>query len=241
MKTQAQIDAKKAYQAKWRAENADKRAEDNRKWRAKNAEHVKQKSIAYAAANAESIRAKKAEKYLANVEVERAKRAQFRQKNIDRLKVQAKERYEKNREVALARAAEYRARNKESIRASRERNKAKAEAYAVRYRKENAEKLKLIHREWHAANPEVRLAAMSRRRANKLSRTPKWDVELTNLVAKEAAHLTKLREKSTGFRWNVDHTLPLQGKYVSGLHTWSNLQVISATVNRRKSNLFSPT
>jgi hypothetical protein len=241
MKTQAQIDATKAYQAKWRADNADKRAEDHRRWREKNADHVKQKSVAYATANAEAIRAKRAAKYLENVEAERAKRAKFRRENGDRLRAEAKARYEKNREVALTKAAEYREKNQEAIRASRVRNKAQTDAYAARYRQENAEKLKALNREWHAAHPEVRLAAMARRRANKLARTPNWDVELTDLVTKEAAHLTRLRGKATGFSWHVDHTLPLQGKHVSGLHTWSNLRVIPATMNRRKSNLFQPT
>lgn len=60
--------------------------------------------------------------------------------------------------------------------------------------------------------------------------------ELTNLVFSEALCLAKLRKKIFGFAWDVDHIIPLQAKNCCGLHIWSNLQVIPATVNRSKGN-----
>jgi hypothetical protein len=53
---------------------------------------------------------------------------------------------------------------------------------------------------------------------------------------KEAYDLADMRSKLFGFLWHVDHIIPLQGKKVSGLHTISNLQVIPAIINTRKSN-----
>lgn len=239
MKTQAQIDAKKAYQSKWRAENSEKRAEDHRKWRAANADKVRADSAAYNAKNAEKIKAMRAAKYAANAEAERAKRVKYRQDNRDKLSAMGKANYAGNREVVLARAAIYRAVNREAIKDSKVRNKPQADLYAAKYREDNAEVLKVRSREWHAENPEVRVAANARRRAVKKSLTPVWDVELTNFVAKEAAKLAKDREALTGFEWHVDHVVPLQGRHVSGFHVWNNLAVIPAAVNRRKSNSFS--
>lgn len=60
--------------------------------------------------------------------------------------------------------------------------------------------------------------------------------ELTEFVYSEAYDLCKLREKVTGFSWHIDHIIPLNGKTVSGLHVWNNLQVIPASVNLSKGN-----
>jgi hypothetical protein len=37
-------------------------------------------------------------------------------------------------------------------------------------------------------------------------------------------------------KWNVDHKIPLQGENVSGLHVFTNLQLLSSSLNSSKSN-----
>ena len=60
--------------------------------------------------------------------------------------------------------------------------------------------------------------------------------ELTEFVFLEAYDLCKQREHLTGFKWHIDHIIPLNGQKVSGLHVWNNLQVIPASVNLSKGN-----
>lgn len=86
-------------------------------------------------------------------------------------------------------------------------------------------------------SPEVRakrlmLSHMRHKRLHPVG----WDRELTEFVSEEAQHLRRLRNNSSGFKWHVDHIIPLNGRDVSGLHTWNNLQVIPASVNLSKGN-----
>ena len=108
----------------------------------------------------------------------------------------------------------------------------------ARWRKANPEKRAAIVAKWQTSNRDSGRAAAVRRRSAKLQRTPKWGEELTELVTREAAHLAILREQATGFKWHVDHVIPLRGERVSGLHTWSNLAVIPASANLAKGNRF---
>ena len=51
--------------------------------------------------------------------------------------------------------------------------------------------------------------------------------------------LAVLRTRLFGFKWHVDHVIPLQGELASGLHVLHNLQVIPASDNLSKSNQFT--
>lgn len=102
---------------------------------------------------------------------------------------------------------------------------ADREASAIRLKKwaeENKEKHRL-----HIYNKTAR------RRATRLNATPSW---ANHFFIKEAYHLAKLRTEATGFKWHVDHILPLNSPIVCGLHVEHNLQVIPAVVNRQKGN-----
>jgi len=74
------------------------------------------------------------------------------------------------------------------------------------------------------------------RRARKAKATPRWFSELDRLVMSEAERLAKHRARSTWFRWDVDHIVPIAGQGVCGLHVGINIQVIPASLNNRKSN-----
>jgi len=88
---------------------------------------------------------------------------------------------------------------------------------------------------WESQNREKANEKTARRRAKKLQATPSW---LTNkhrrqmrLIYLEAQVLSQ-----RGFKYHVDHIVPLKGKNCSGLHVPWNLRAIPAKINESKSN-----
>jgi len=77
------------------------------------------------------------------------------------------------------------------------------------------------------------------REAAKKNRTPLWlseqDKREIKLIYKIAARVSK----ETGIDHHVDHEIPLQGEFVSGLHVPDNLQLLTAKENMIKNNGFS--
>ncbi|CAB5079626.1 hypothetical protein UFOVP146_44 [uncultured Caudovirales phage] len=111
--------------------------------------------------------------------------------------------------------------------------------YLIEYRKNNYEKVRSVISEWSLKNKDKCLAKVLRYKYKKMNATAKWDAEFTEFITQEATHLAKLRKEITGFKWDVDHIYPLQGKEVCGLHVWNNLQVIPSEINKSKGNKFN--
>lgn len=87
---------------------------------------------------------------------------------------------------------------------------------------------------WAANNPGTKLAANARRRAGKVKATPLWaDLDKIKQLYKLAALWNKIWPEDPV---HVDHIIPLKGKYVTGLHVETNLQIIRAADNIQKSN-----
>lgn len=116
--------------------------------------------------------------------------------------------------------------------ANPEKARASKEKYAVANRaKKNAQA-----REYQKENPHMGLASVRKRQAAKQLRTPPWFNAEHLWMTQEAYALAKMREKVFGFKWHVDHIVPLRGANVSGLHVPWNLQVIPAKLNWQKGN-----
>ncbi len=106
--------------------------------------------------------------------------------------------------------------------------------YMLDWKSQNGHKKKASDKRYKQNNPEAVYASNRKRQIAKKQRTVSWQRDLTDFVFAEANALAKLRNKLFGFKWHVDHVLPLCGYEVSGFHVWNNFQVIPASVNAEK-------
>lgn len=125
---------------------------------------------------------------------------------------------------------------------NREKEKAVAKVRSAEWRKNNPahEGTKIAKQKWKLNNVGRVRADTIKRRLSKLQRTPAWLTEEDHWIIEQAYELAQIRTKMFGFSWHVDHILPLQGKFVSGLHVPSNLQVIPGIENVNKANRYLP-
>ena len=89
---------------------------------------------------------------------------------------------------------------------------------------------------YNAEKRGLRTATENVRRARNRNALPGWFGEFDEFVMKHAYDLAKLREAATGIGWDVDHMIPLQCRYASGLHVGLNMQVIPRKLNNWKNN-----
>ncbi len=104
------------------------------------------------------------------------------------------------------------------------------------YYESNRDKLHKASADWARVRSDIKNKANSKRRASLACAVPSWFGELDELVMSEAFLLSKSREAATGFKWHVDHIIPIAGGLVCGLHVHNNVAVIPAIANLRKSN-----
>jgi len=136
-----------------------------------------------------------------------------------------------HKDTILAKAAIYRQNNKQAIAEHatiyRKNNKQKLAEYGVKYRQDNPGKVNEI---------------TAKRRAAKLQRTVAWaDLKAIKQVYADCEEIN-LAAKTAGCTdiFTVDHVIPLQGEFVSGLHVEYNLDIITLSANSSKGNRFTP-
>lgn len=110
--------------------------------------------------------------------------------------------------------------------------------YAKNYRKTHKEQMQAASKRWTDANMHIKLSHNKKRETSKKNRTPLWLNDDELWMIEQAYEISRERSKLFGFKWHVDHIVPLQGKKVSGLHVPWNLQVIPASINLAKHNHF---
>ena len=101
------------------------------------------------------------------------------------------------------------------------------------YRAANKEAILEKAREYYRNNKPRHRASTARYEAQRIRAIPAWaDFEKMEAFYLEADRLTV----ETGIPHDVDHFYPLNSKIMCGLHVETNLQVITAEANRKKSN-----
>ena len=137
--------------------------------------------------------------------------------------------------------SQYREKENARIKNFWQKNSARDMAYRSAYAASHRPEALARNKRWRTNNQAAVQAESVKRIAGKLQRTPCWLDEDDFWMITQAYELASLRTKMFGFSWQVDHIIPLRGKVVSGLHMPTNLQVITAVENRRKSNKFTVT
>lgn len=103
---------------------------------------------------------------------------------------------------------------------------------------ENREK-RLAKVKEYAQNNRGKCNALSKKyKMDKEQRTPKWLTDDDFWLMEQAYIVAQERTEKYGIQFHVDHIIPLRGKYVSGFHCPTNLQVIPWHENISKSNKY---
>ena len=164
-------------------------------------------------------------------ELAKIKRQEYYLKNKERIKALNKAWAEENKALVAETKRRYR---KQLTQEKREELNAKSrDRYYATIDKQKARK-----KEYRSKNKAITNANASKRRAAQIQRTPAWTSEFDlfkiQCMYKIAAMLTRVNNEP----WTIDHTIPLQGKRVSGLHVPNNLQFMRARENESKRNKF---
>ena len=108
--------------------------------------------------------------------------------------------------------------------------------YLREYHEENKVRLKAKKQVHYKSNKDMYIAQGAKRKAALLQRIPSW---ADQKLIRSYYRLAKAMDFYNPFvKHHVDHVVPLQGKFVSGLHTHHNLQILTADANIRKNNKF---
>lgn len=190
----------------------------NKKWKNNNKDHCKEYTKQYYRSNKEHCNMTSKRWREEHHDHCKDQDRQYRINNNDYFKNWREE----NKKRRLLQDKKYREENKEVIKL---KNK--------KYCEENKEQVLLRQKVFRTNNPEKICAAANKRRADKISSTPKWcNLEEIENLYKKAKELTL----TTNINHVVDHIVPLRSKLVCGLHVHTNLRVITAQENAKKSN-----
>jgi len=185
--------------------------------------------------NREHLAARRKQYYQDNREGINARKRQHYQDTKESINAKARQRYQDSRGSVAARGKQYRQDNRDSINAKkkqyRQDNKESINARGKQYRQDNRESIK------KRGNKECINAGAARRRATQLNATPVWADHAK--IQTFYARAKRMGGIFTGWKFHVDHVIPLKHELVCGLHCEANLSVEEQGFNGRKYNKFT--
>lgn len=128
--------------------------------------------------------------------------------------------------------------SKRDTKASYQKHRESAKKRALEYYYKNHEEAKKKQLERQKIRLPKIAAYEANRRALKMQRTPAWLTKIDKERISNEYKLAALQSKITGEPWHVDHIIPLQGEFVSGLHVPSNLVAMRGIENISKNNRY---
>ena len=88
-------------------------------------------------------------------------------------------------------------------------------------------------------NPTKHREKVARHKLAKIQRVPAWLSKEDNKSIKSIYAMRDwLNLTMFGIKYEVDHIIPIRGKFVSGLHVPNNLQIIKSIDNAKKGNIY---
>lgn len=209
-----------------RQKDPQKSRDAGRRYRENNPEKVKQSNKNF---------------YDAHKEEMRQRASDYRKENPEKVKLSTQRWREENADVFAEIKRIWRENNKEYLREKRklqyEQNKEKENQQSRAYKDLHREEINSKRAQFLRENPEINRAAAGRYRSAKRRAIPAWaNFEKILEIYREAVRLTK----ETGIPHHVDHIVPLQSKWVCGLHVETNLQILTKSENSSKSNRHWP-
>lgn len=119
----------------------------------------------------------------------------------------------------------------------RAKKKANGIAIDAEWKSKNKDKIKAYKKKHETKYPHKSIEMNAKRRAAKKNAIPAW---ANRKYIKIFYLLAKLDSIETGIKMVVDHIVPLQSKFVCGLHCEDNLQILTETANSKKLNFYWP-
>lgn len=218
-------DCRRARHREWAAQNRERAASSTKAWIAANRERYERYHAEYRQKNRAALKQQNKEWRARNAAYIAQYRRRQREEHPEKIAKQQAANHLKHR-------AERRAKQNAYYAATAEQRRARY----TEYREQNREAVNERQRAFYRKNRYLFKAHAAKRRARQLRATPAWFGEIDDFAMKEAYRVARARERVTGFKWHVDHIVPLRGRTVCGLHVHNNVRVIPAIVNLKKGN-----